>query len=471
MIDPTLAPNLLVVMADQLRRDALGIYGDPDVATPNLDALAGRGVRFTQACATSPICVPFRFSFMTGAYAHTRQVPAIEWRMSPCERTWAHDLTDRGYRTAYVGKWHLYGGHGGAPWSSPRAVNRTPIPPRYRDGWQLWRAFELRNDPFDTCIFVDDDPTPRPLTGYQTDALTDIAIDTLAELGNDRPYACVVSVEPPHPPYLVLEEDLARWRDRDVTLPPNVPRTDAAWLERIRNERRRYAAATENLDRNVGRLLHHVRRHEAGAGGRPTIVVFLSDHGELGGSHGLTEKQYPYEPSIGIPLIVADPRTPHVHGTTLDVPVHTEDIAPTLLALARPDADGPPEQAGVANASQVHDTPAETGGADLTALLRGTASELARPGIPLQFVRELRPGHPFHDGGWRGFRTGRYKATWRASPEGVHPWQTFDLHDDPFERHDRRGDPELAGVRRDLLEALRAWQARHDDDFVIGDAP
>ncbi|MDZ7799422.1 MAG: sulfatase-like hydrolase/transferase [Trueperaceae bacterium] len=80
--DPPLAPNLLVVMADQLRRDALGVYGDPDVATPNLDALAARGVRFTQACATSPICVPFRFSFMTGAYAHTRQVPAIEWRIS-----------------------------------------------------------------------------------------------------------------------------------------------------------------------------------------------------------------------------------------------------------------------------------------------------------------------------------------------------------------------------------------------------
>src|SRR5688572_27157699 len=80
-------PNILIILCDQLRRDALGVYGDQNAITPNLDAFAGRSVMFQQACSTYPVCVPFRFTLMTGEYAHSRFVPAIEWRMSPAERT------------------------------------------------------------------------------------------------------------------------------------------------------------------------------------------------------------------------------------------------------------------------------------------------------------------------------------------------------------------------------------------------
>src|SRR5262245_24658737 len=97
-------PNLLVVMADQLRRDALGCYGDPNVQTPNIDALSRGGVTFTSACSTYPICVPFRFSFMTGLYAHSRRVPAIEYRMDASERTLADEFNEAGYETIYIGK-------------------------------------------------------------------------------------------------------------------------------------------------------------------------------------------------------------------------------------------------------------------------------------------------------------------------------------------------------------------------------
>ena len=193
-------PNVLVILADQLRRDALGTYGDPNIATPAIDALARRGVRFQHACATSPICVPFRFSFMTGLHAHTRQVAAIEWRMSPAEWTLADAFRDTGYQTMYIGKWHLSGGHGGAPWATRRLVNLTPIPRAYRGSWDVWRGFELRNDPFDTHYFADDDPRPRKLEGYQTDALTDLTMKTLREeRDTGRPFFCILSVEPPHP--------------------------------------------------------------------------------------------------------------------------------------------------------------------------------------------------------------------------------------------------------------------------------
>ena len=80
-------PNVVVVLADQMRRDALSCAGNANVQTPNLDRLAERGVRFTAACATFPACVPFRFSLLTGEYAHSRNVPALGYRLSPAERT------------------------------------------------------------------------------------------------------------------------------------------------------------------------------------------------------------------------------------------------------------------------------------------------------------------------------------------------------------------------------------------------
>lgn len=448
-------PNVLVIMADQLRRDALGTYGDSHVRTPNIDGLADRGVTFDAACATSPICVPFRFSFMTGRYAHSRQVPGIEWRMSPAERTLAHEANDAGLDTIYIGKWHLYGGHGRAPWTSPQQVNRTPVPRGYQGGWRTWRGFELRNDPFDTCYFVDDDPTPVPLEGYQTDALTDLTIRTLDDHAGSAPWLCVLSVEPPHPPFEVPAEDLERWREREIELPPNVPPGDAEWLERILDERRRYYAAIENLDRNVGRMLAYL--DDRGLR-EDTVVVFLSDHGELGGSHGRTEKQYPFEPSIGIPLIVSDPRAPKRHGARVAEPVHTEDLRPTLLGLAGIQ-DRMPHQG------------ADAGGRDLSPLLQGGAGRWKRDGVPLQFVRELRPGLPFFEGGWRGYRTTRHKATWRLTPEGPRAWHLFDLDQDPHELVNLVGDPGHLDLHRDLYACMRDELQRTADDFDVGAEP
>jgi arylsulfatase A-like enzyme len=441
-------PNVLVIMADQLRRDALGVYGDSNVSTPSLGRLAAEGVRFTRACATSPICVPYRFSFMTGQYAHSRQVPGIEWRMSPAERTIADELNEAGFQTLYVGKWHLYGGHGGAPWSSARLVNRTPIPREHQGRWEVWRGFELRNQPFDTCYFRDDDPTPIPLAGYQTDALTDLTIRTLRdERDRSRPFFCLLSVEPPHPPYLVAEEDERRWHDREISLPPNFRAGGDAERAELLAERRRYYAAVENLDRNVGRLLDFLA--EDGLADT-TVVVFLSDHGELGGSHGLREKQYPFEPSVGVPFLVRDPRSPRMAGTVIEEPTCTEDLFPTLLALA---GVSPREQAP---------------GVDLGPLLQGAADRLERPGVLLEFVAELRPSQIFFEGGWRGLRTRRHKYTRLRTGEGSRPWHLFDLEDDPHELHNLIGKPAHEPLRRRLDELLAEAMMAAGDDFPVG---
>jgi arylsulfatase A-like enzyme len=132
--------NLLVILTDQLRRQALGCYGDPDVQTPHIDALAARGVRFTAASSTYPVCVPFRFSMMTGQQAHTRMVPAIEWSMSPAERTLADELNASGRETIWVGKWHLHGGQLHMPGYGAEREGLRPVPRSHQGRWKHWRA-------------------------------------------------------------------------------------------------------------------------------------------------------------------------------------------------------------------------------------------------------------------------------------------------------------------------------------------
>jgi arylsulfatase A-like enzyme len=404
------APNMLIVLSDQLRRNALSMHGDPNIATTHIDALASRGVYFENACSTYPICVPFRFTFMTGLYAHERKVPGIEYRMAPTERTLADEYNEAGYETIYVGKWHLDGGHGRL--GSARQVGRTPINKANQGRWEKWFGFELRNDPFDTFYFEDDDPTPKPIEGYQTDGLFDIGIKYLTDRESTRPFCMVISVEPPHDPFVAPEEVQENWENKDIELPDNFMVDDPEGRDRTILNRKRYYAMVENLDMNVGKLSSFLSQSTLGD---DTIVVFISDHGELAGCHGLRGKQWPYEESIGIPFIVSDPRHLDQAGMCLKDPISTEDIFPTVLGLT-----------GLKPRDDVF-------GTDLTPLIAGQTSHLDREGVMLEFVAELRQGMPFHDWVWRGFRSKRYKYTVRGDNMGGKPWQFFDLQTDPCE--------------------------------------
>lgn len=440
-------PNVVMILADQLSRQTLGTYGDPNVSTPNIDALASSGTRFDAAYSTYPICVPTRFSIMTGEHPHSRFVPSIEWRMSPAERTLAHEFNDAEYDTAYVGKWHLYGGHGLLPGHTTTKANRTPVPRDYQGGWQKWLAFELCNDLMDTCYFVDDDPTPRQLGRYQTDGLFDLTIEHLSRRPDaDRPNLTILSVEAPHPVFLAPDDYMERWHDRDVTLRPNFEMPESYRPRGPRSadlldDMRAYYAMIENLDDNIGRLVEFLR---AGDASRDTVVVLTADHGELLGSHGLVSKQYPYEESAGVPFIINDPRTSRP-GRVIEEPVCTEDIFPTLLGLA-----GLP-------------VPTDKPGTDLTGLVHGTEVALDRDGVLLEFVAEFRGHMPFHDETWRAFRSGRYKYT----VLGGRPWQLFDMHSDPYELANRVDDPEYRAALVEHHGLLRKTLLATGDHYVL----
>ncbi|WP_306119092.1 MULTISPECIES: sulfatase-like hydrolase/transferase [unclassified Roseitalea] len=460
-------PDIVVVLTDQMRRDALGFYGDPNLRTPTLDAMAHEGIAFDCLSSTFPACVPFRFSLMTGQYAHTRMVPALGYRLSPAERTLGEAVRACGYHTAYVGKWHLHSLYGTVGGQTLAQANRTPIPPASRRGWDDWRGFELRNDYRDTWIFFDEETEPRPLPGYQTDALFDIARHWL-DTPRDRPGFLLLSVEAPHPPFSAPDEAIEAVRRRGPFRPaPNVdidaisafpPEWDqmlaggktmasASGAERraiFAANMQTYCAMIEVIDAQMARLLAEARERS-----RPTVFVFLSDHGELGGSHGMLGKAEPFEESIGVPFIVhaTDPALVPP-GRRCGVPLCTEDLFPTLVGLAggaEPDAPG----------------------LDLSGLIGGAAPEPDREGVLIEFVAEVRPARRYHDETWRGIRTRQAKYVVIGNASGTRPWMHFDLRADPYEQANLVGRPTRRAEMLELHERLTRLVAETGDDFPI----
>lgn len=461
--------SIVVVLVDQMRRDALSCAGDPNLRTPHIDALAARGIRFTAANSTFPACVPFRFSMLTGQYAHTRNVPALGYRLSPAERTLGEAIGEQGYATAYIGKWHLYSAYGVSGGLTLSQAARTPIPASHRRGFDYWRGFELRNDFYDSWVFADDDAEPDRLDGHQTDALFGLAMQYLE---TDRPAAApfflLLSVEAPHPPFMATPEHLARvqargeWQPRPNTdldaiefFPPEwydetgpagaIDPADPASVRRVfQANMQAYAAMIEQIDDNMGRLSDCLDRTGLAD---DTVVVFLSDHGELAGSHGQLGKAQPWEESVGVPLIAAGPGI--APGRLCDLPVGTEDLFPTLLGLAGGAADLP--------------------GLDLSPLVRGGA-EPDRDGVLLEFVTETRAGRGYYDETWRGIRTRRHKYTVLGDRAGARPWQLYDLATDPFEQVNLIGDPAAAALAGDLHGRLAELLNDSGDDFALAPA-
>lgn len=466
-------PNILIILADQLRRQALSCYGDPNIDTKNMDGLAQQGVRFNQACSSFPVCVPFRFSLMTGHAAHTRGMPSIGYRMSPAERTLADVWNASGYHTAYVGKWHLYaGGHGTLPGFDNITTNRIPVPRAHQGRWQKWFGFELANAHFDTCYFEDDDPTPRPIQGYQTDGLFDLTMDYLGQRRDAaQPFACVLSVEPPHPPYEAPPSYEKRWLAKELKHDPSFLVPDPA-LDRYQGRgdlidpARRddavraaqlYYAMVENLDDNVGRMMRFL--DESGLRDN-TIVVVLADHGHCGYRHCWQQKTIPYEESIGIPLIISDPTARAHWGETCDEVTCSEDLFPTLLGLTGTDFDG--------KGAGGHES---LPGLDASGFVRGRTEPLPRDGILIQNTHILRPDLTRFDKGWRGLRTARHKYTIEGGIEGgAEPWQFYDLHEDPYELNNLVADPNAQELVKAHHIMLVDRLAQANDDYPIAEA-
>ncbi len=319
-------PNILLIIPDQLRAQALGCMGNPDVHTPNLDRLAAEGVLFRQTFANSPVCCPARAVLLTGTYVHRNGVVANDLRLRESEVTLAKLLRAQGYRTGLVGKWHLDGG--------PRDPGFVPPGPR-RQGFDFWAAYECRHDAFHPLVFRD---TPQPVrsTKFEPEFLTDLAIDFLrADRG--RPFFLMLAPGPPHDPYGAPEKYARLYDPEKLTMRPNWrPGVPQAGREEIAA----YYTSITAIDDQVGRLTRALK--DLGLE-ENTIVLFTSDHGDMLGSQGARLKRKPWEESIRVPGILRYPARVRA-GRRSDALLSHVDLAPTLLSLCgfkpHPDMQG-----------------------------------------------------------------------------------------------------------------------------------
>ncbi|MFW6286638.1 MAG: sulfatase [Candidatus Sumerlaeota bacterium] len=431
MTDRPASMNVLWIFGDQHRAQALGYMGNPQVSTPHLDALAGRGVTFTNAVAGCPWCTPFRGSLITSRYVH-EAVQQTPQRLDPALPTVADAFNEAGYMTAWFGKWHLAGSN-----------NRVYVEPELRGRFQVWEGYENNNAQYDSWVHSNTDGVADEtfLETYETDALTTRMIDFLEERkDSDQPFFGVLSVQPPHNPYLAPEEYLERHKSEDVVLRPNVPPIDSI-QERARKDLAGYYAMIENFDDNIGRLIEALERTGLAEN---TMIVFFADHGDTHGSHGYFRKSNPYEEALRIPCIWA---LPGGKSGESDAPMNHVDCAPTSLGAC-----------GI-------DVPDWMAGTDFSPhLLDGKTPDREAEPQSAYLQQCVRKGFECVDRVWRGVRT---RDGWKYVCLEGQPLLMTNLNEDPYETVNRAFHPEFKDKRAELQNELAAWIEKTGDEFEL----
>ncbi len=415
-------PNLVFILPDEWRAQALGCMGNADVQTPHLDSLASEGTLFRNTLSNTPLCCPARANMLTGTYTNRIGMVANDLRLRENIITIGDLYSQAGYRTGYIGKWHLDGG--------PRLPGFIPPGPR-RHGFQYWAANECNHNYFHGWYFRDEN-VPIISDQYEPEYWTDRAIEFLYE-SQDRPFFLMLALGAPHDPYLAPEKYMNLYDPAMLHMEPN-------WTANIpgagRKEIAGYYASITAIDDQIGKLLATLRQLNLEEN---TIVVFSSDHGNMLGSQGRTLKMLPWEESIRVPGIMRFPGTVPA-GRTSNVLFSHVDFAPTFLSLC-----GLP-------------VPADMQGSDLSRIATGNTEQ----GPSSAFFQNFGPYRASGvEGAWRAVRTEQYLFARRESD----PWLLYDLETDPYQLHNRIDEPAAAPLVRDLNSKLLQWMHRVGDSW------
>lgn len=437
-------PNFLFIYTDDQRWDAMGVvqkeHGDkarfPWLKTPNIDRLAARGVRFRNAFVVNALCAPSRASFLTGQYGHKNGIVNNHTPFPVDNVTWASLLRGSGYRTGYIGKWHMDGQKGQRP------------------GFDYSASFVGQGKYFDCPVEING--KVKQTTGWVDDVSTDMAVDFLRENKN-RPFALAVGFKAVHGPFDPPPRHKDTFAGEEARPVPNL-KTKAIYRQDGEEPAKKKKAAGKgtNLgyfrclaaaDDNLGKLLDAL--DELGLA-ENTVVVFFSDNGYYFGEHGLGDKRSAYEESIRIPFLVRMPtdgkkgKEPiEKNGRVIDQMVLNVDLAPTILDLA-----------GAAIPKTMH-------GRSIRPLLEGRKTDWRQAFFYCYFFEANFPGTPTVT----AVRTDN--AVLIKYP-GNDKWtEMFDLKQDPYQMKNLFSEPGSADLRRQLeAEYDRQSQAI---DFRIPD--
>ncbi|MFC1614833.1 sulfatase, partial [Gemmatimonadota bacterium] len=325
--------NIILILVDDMRFDAMSCLGHPVLDTPNFDHLVNQGTLFSNAFVTTSLCSPSRASILSGLYAHQHQVLDNNTELDSSLPSFPPMLRQRGYRTGFIGKWHM----GGSKDSS-------------RPGFDRWVSFRGQGVYFNPRFNVDGSYVEHE--GYTTDLLTDYAEEFIRE-SRRGPFFLYLSHKAVHDDFQPAPRHRGKYRDIKVPYPPSYANTEEnyrgkpQWLKRARKScigvdhmydnrygfeqfYKDYCECLLAVDDSVGRVLRVLEDENLLD---DTIILFAGDNGFLCGEHGLIDKRNMYEPSIRIPLIAYSPGM-IPRGKTREELALNIDLCPTILELA-----------------------------------------------------------------------------------------------------------------------------------------
>lgn len=457
-------PNILWICTDQQRFDTLGCYGNRFVNTPNIDRLAEKGVLFEQTYCQNPVCSPSRASFLTGRYPRTTRVRQNGQSIPSDEVLVTRLLSEGGYTCGLAGKLHI-------SVCNPSAA--PSIEPRINDGydefrwshhpkpdwptneytqWLIQKGKKFSTVPHENCQYVHVGPEAEDQQTTWCAEKAETFIETNALF--DRPWLYSVNMYDPHHPFTPPRSFLEKYLDKleEIPLPdysdgehdnkPSFQQRDhhAAYgmknmfpYAKMKEQDHRYLRAAywamvDLIDEQVGRMMDALERTDQL---KDTIVIFMSDHGELLGDHGVYLKgPHFYDPAVRVPLIISWPK--HLEGNRrIRSMVELVDLAPTLL-----DAANLPMYKGMQ-------------GRSLWPLLTGEIKEdTHREDVYCEFYNsQVREDTAFGT----MLRTKRYKL---VVYHGHQLGELYHLEDDPNERHNLWNDPSYQSIKLKLFQRL-----------------
>jgi len=459
-------PNILILFSDQHRHDALGAAGNDSIRTPNLDRLAARGVRFTDAHTTSPLCAPARNSFISGKYPHNHHRWGFGDPLPADDESVFRHLQDAGYYTSHVGKSHYKGGVDDLRENEPYMYERgfdfvhettgqwgaQDIDSYMTDRWEEAGLLETFREDYrrrreESGLW----PSPLPWEEHMDSYVCRRGVEFVEEYDRDDPFCLFVGIPGPHDP-MDPPRKFADWYDANDVPTPVEPGDHGEWLpenarehmeregwagpkgvnwwrpgmsaEQFREWRAFYYAKVSLIDHWIGEMLDTLERRGML---EDTIVVYTSDHGELAGDHGMLGKRTHLANSVRIPLIVSYPDE-YASGAQTDALAELIDVVPTVLEAAGAGED------------------AQTDGQSLTAVLESPGDQEREPReVVLSEVAD-------RDGETKTMvATKDYRYAIDGDGEG---YLLFDRSEAPDELTNYVGHPDYESVEADLRDRL-----------------
>jgi arylsulfatase A-like enzyme len=428
-------PNVIVILTDDQRHDAMSCAGHPFLKTPNMDRLANEGTRFVNAFVTTSLCSPSRASLLSGVYAHTHKV-LNNFTDFPNELpNYPRRLHEAGYVTAYIGKWHMGEQNDGV-----------------RPGFDHWMSHKGQGNYFDNEFNIDG--KHQVIKGYYTTVVTDHAVDWLKRK-RQKPFLMILGHKAPHGGPIQPEPKYEKtFGDTAITKPKNleVDASKPAWLKEsvptwhgvggplyglkeYPRFVRSYLGTILSVDDSVGRIydtLKEIKQLDN------TLIVFTSDNGFALGEHGRVDKRTMYEESIRVPLLVRYPKLAKPRAPIQEM-VLSLDLAPSILDIC-----------GAKPLEKIH-------GASWKKLLAGDATGW-RTAFHYQYNYEAQ--FPFTPN-VRGIRTDDWKYIHYPHGDGQpdrHKAELYHLKDDPLEMKNLIGDAKYAAKVKELQEQLLRLQ-------------